>query len=307
VSGGDGRTWSLLREKLKHLVTSRWRTSLSTNSTSTYFYYCTTRRQQPQTNIMILTPLLAFQKILRTGPQRIHSLVWSRRTLLTQAVEPCPSSGIPERPCTVILAEHTDMYGGNSWHSVFQRRFPADFGVTYRHWSADPARTLTVDDALNQLMQDLSGIPDAVLVARGPWMSWLSQFFLESLPVKGLVMVDPMPLDDKRGIELFQALYREANLTESLEYRLFQDFLMHWDHWTLKLEPGSVPMIVLVSQSGTELRSFAEGTARRHSVVDCGVESTVPVVDLVTHNQVYDGRADEAVVAVSDWIEYRVL
>lgn len=170
----------------------------------------------------------------------------------------------------------------------------------------DPARTLTVDDALNQLMQDLSGNPDSVLVARGPWMSWLSQFFLESLPVKGLVMVDPMSLDDKRGIDRFQALYREAKVTESLEYRLFLDFLMHWDHWSLKLEPGSVPMLVLVSKPGPELRSLAEGTARRHSVADCDDESAVPVIDLAA-TQEQDGRAEEAVVAVSDWIEHRVL
>jgi hypothetical protein len=255
--------------------------------------------------MILASPLLAFQKVFRTGLRRIHALTWSQRTLLTQAVEPCPSSDVPERPCTVILAEHPDLYGGNSWHPVFQGRFPADFGVTYRHWSMDPSRALTVDDALNQLMNDLSTIPDAVLVARGPWMSWLSQFFLESLPVKGLVMVDPMPLDDKRGIELFQAQYREAKLTESIEYRLFQDFLMHWDHWTLKLEPGSVPMLVLVSRTGSEVRSLAEETARRHSVVDCGDDSEVPVVDLVAEE--LDGRAVEAVVAVSDWIEYRVL
>jgi hypothetical protein len=226
---------------------------------------------------------------------------------LTEAAEPplLDDASVPERPCTVILSEHPELYNGSSWHEVFQRRFPAELGMTYRRWSMDPTKTENVDDALNQLLRDLAGVPDAVLVARGPWMSWISQFFLESLPLKGLIMVDPVPLDDKQGIEHFQGVYKSRLLEESLEYKLFQDYANHWGHWTLRLEPGSVPMLVLYSLPHVHVKSFALKTAQRHVRTDDGSEGEVPAVAL--SNSDSDRQVDEAVAVVSDWILEKVL
>jgi hypothetical protein len=169
----------------------------------------------------------------------------------------------------------------------------------------DPTKTENVDDALDQLLRDFADVPDAVLVARGPWMSWLSQFFLESLPLKGLVMIDALPLDDQQGIHRFQAVYKSRLLEESLEYKLFQDYANNWGHWTLRLEPGSVPMLVLYSFAQSGFEAFAMSTAQRHTRRDDEVAGEIPVVALLKGDS--GQLVDEAVSVVSEWILERVL
>lgn len=139
-----------------------------------------------------------------------------------------------------------------------------------------------------------------VLVARGPWMSWMAQFYLESLPLSGLVMVDPLPFNDGDACLLFEHMFKRHNGhvdALSREYILYQDYLNHWDHWMLKLEPGVIPMMVLHSQADARWRRHANATAARHSS-DC---RSVPVVDIDATNH------GEYMQTICSWIEEEVL
>lgn len=246
------------------------------------------------------------------------------RFLLTDAIEPPLDSSIPERPCTVILSEHAALYGSKSWNSAFQESFPKHHGMTYRQWSLlpnpttkassspsssseeDPTTTIVVsiDGALHQMKSDLIGMSDAILIARGPWMSWMAQFFLESLPLAGLVLVDPMPLNENQGIQQFQLAYQNSspNLQQSIEYQLFQEFVNHWDHWTLKLERGSVPMMVIQTIPQPVCFEMAKQTAQRHTSEMFG---PVPVIPILEQNP--EQQVQQVIAVVAEWINERVL
>lgn len=246
------------------------------------------------------------------NPSRLQDVRRSSvRFLLTDATELPLDSSIPERPCTLILSEHAALYGSKSWNPAFQERFPKDHGMPYRQWSLphpttshsgdDPA--VSIDAALHQMKSELTGMSDAIFIARGPWISWMAQFFLESLPLAGLVMVDPMPLDESRGIQQFQLAYQNSlDLQRSTEYELFQEFVNHWDHWSLKLEPGSVPMMVIQTIQQPAVVELAEQTAKRHGSEIFGPVPVVPILEQDPEKQV-----QQAVAVVAEWINERVL
>jgi hypothetical protein len=155
----------------------------------------------------------------------------------------------------------------------------------------------------------------------------MAQFYLESLPLAGLIMIDPIPFTKERAYELYQSHYN-ANKENSNNgansmilskeyYDVIQDYNEHWDHWTLKIEAGAIPMLILstkVSESmmmddddgfvgggnddnddelpfssgNTEptdvedtfsWREFAEQTAQRHSSSGGGTGTTTTTLD----------------------------
>lgn len=265
------------------------------------------------------------------------------RSYLTQVNEvPLGSSGgVLERPCTLILAEDAGVIHGagvrassasGSWHDTYCHTVPNDYGIPYAQWSISEQNDqmlYSFDAALTEMKKDLGGsnnLQQPVLVARGPWMSWMAQFYLESLPLSGLVMVDPLLFndddDDNSACRLYERLYKrhvhsgdDRPMPEhivSREYALFQDYVNHWDHWSLKLEPGVIPMMVLVSSAtglapseGSSSSSeavlwqrHAEATAARHSSPESG---PVPVVEIDASNR------GECVRTVCSWIEEEVL
>ena len=84
----------------------------------------------------------------------------------------------------------------------------------------------------------------------------------------------------------------DNNQTHPLEYRLFQDFVQHSDHWTLRLEPAAVPTLVLSTLPSWH--SYAVDTAARHSDALTQGETMVPV------QRVND--TDDILATIGQWI-----
>jgi hypothetical protein len=225
----------------------------------------------------------------------------TRRSLLTSVLEPPLNSSVPERPCTVILAQDEYFYKSASWDGHFSQKLTQDYGLSYAQWQLSTAHT-DFDSALQEMSRDLSSIPSQVLVARGPWVSWMAQFYLESLSLAGLVLVDPLPLDNTEAVRQLEALFQNLETPPPASYALFEEFVNHWDHWSLQLEPGAVPMMVVSTKP--ELESAALRTVQRHSNEKDGGRgrrSTVPFVKL------QGGDAEKILPTIAAWIDEQVI
>lgn len=209
----------------------------------------------------------------------------------------CP---VPERPVTFILGEDAGFYP-KSWLPTFQEKVPKEHGMQFCSFTLDPQST-SFDDALNELKNDAGSFVDTVFVARGPFMSWMAQFYLEDLPFKGLIMVDPMQLDDQNGVNQFQLQYDKLGLTSSQQYQMFLDFDQHWGHWTYRLEPGVVPMMILYTADRPMYKRCAENTALRHSLDESMAD--IPILKMPSTKRKHDEESLEAIV---DWINDRAL
>ena len=244
--------------------------------------------------LLCATAQRSFLNNSRPASGRWHKLLVSnRRSLMTSVVEPPPS--VPESPTSLVLAEDAGFYP-SSWHEPFQAQLPEHHGVSYSRFSLSED-TANFDAALQEMQNDLSnGAANTVLVTRGPWMSWMASFYLESLPLAGLVLVDPMQLDDMNGINQFELQYAKLGLDDSLQYKLYQEFSEHWDHWTLKLEPGAVPMMVMYTNARPGYKRCAENTALRHG--------EVPVLKMPSTARKHTNECIEEIVA---WMENAVM
>mmetsp|Transcript_24796 Transcript_24796/g.54073 ORF Transcript_24796/g.54073 Transcript_24796/m.54073 type:complete len:277 (-) Transcript_24796:1077-1907(-) len=217
-------------------------------------------------------------------------------TIVTTSTEPpmILDNGYMERPGVLALLEST-MYR-NSWSDAFNSFYP-NKGI--HAMSIDLLSCISSTASLaesffnihNELATDLSPHAEVVLVARGPLPSLIAQYYLESLPLTGLVMVDPLLIprrDDgsghgngstlqKSAESLLQDLseancFQEAN-TNSMETQLLEN-LRHDDasfDRPLNLEPGCVPVKVMYTADATygqEFRHCALLTASRHTPED---------------------------------------
>ena len=220
-------------------------------------------------------------------PLVVDSIGNSRLFSLSGAVEPHPSNTRPELPVTLVLAEdhyrffpvRRPRHSIGQWHREFPKFFPHEYGIPFggrtrfRPLSAPADTSLAV--MLEELRTDLSRAPQVVLVARGPWYSWLAQCYLESHALAGLVLVDPIQMDDDAaGISRLLERHEEekANIERRnknpdaipYEYSYLQRYLNE-EKRTLLLEPNNVvPMLVLHSTDAT--RDNALHTAKRHNV-----------------------------------------
>jgi len=241
---------------------------------------------------------------------------------VTALTEPPLDSQIKERPYTLILAEDAAaLYNNNnsssstersnetknldaslSWNGTFQSKLPLEFGISTGRWSLSPENT-TLDLTMQEIKADLSQEPAVVFVARGPWVSWVALLYLESSPLAGLVMVDPLPLDNQDGIKQFQLHYEQhEGLINSQEYQLFQDFVQGGrPKRTLLLEPGAVPMMVLNTLQTDAFRHAADDVARRHSDKD-SPSGVVPVHCLSAQNNEYANLSLDLIV---NWMDER--
>ena len=237
---------------------------------------------------------------------RQSSVLYTTRRYLLSAVSEVPvHSRQPERPITCMLGEDRGVYE-NSWQQTFANKFPNEYGIPSCYASVDES-LVSFDGALQEMKQDASHFVDTVFVARGPWTSWLAQFYLESLPLKGLVLVDPIQLDDTSGIHQFQSFYKHLGLETSQQYQMFQEYAEHWGHWTLKLEPGSVPMMALHTTNQPELKKCVVETAQRHSVFNNDSEvdaDLIPILELPANSPSHES---DVVDTIAKWISERVL
>lgn len=241
-----------------------------------------------------------YSRIIRRGAA--PALQHHPRTLLTDAVE--PPVDVTERPCTLILAEDGN-YGvldpagkssDRSWGQVFNQQFPVQYGIPVAQWSLSTSCS-SFDDALREMKADLesSRIAQPIVVARGPWVSWLAQFYLESLPLAALILVDPLPFGEStEACQIYENLHRKNVSAQVMptKYSLFQDYAQHGNHWTLQLEPAAVPTMVLSTiPAWLEL---ASATAARHSDDSTTATTAVPV------ESVCDDQ--DAVSTIGKWI-----
>jgi len=211
---------------------------------------------------------------------------WAQsRGLLTHILEPPVTAlggqrhdemAVIERPYTVILAQDDGFYR-DDWHDLFSQSLVNEHGLSYARFSISQSSSeLSLDAILQEMGRDLAPIPAPIWISRGPVMSWMAQFYLESLPLAGLVMVDPMPLDDTAAVRRLETIFRRSeqqqqsqspSLSTSLSHCILKEYVEHWDHWTLRLEPGSVPMLVLSTlYDDADFVRGAQQTVRRHSV-----------------------------------------
>jgi hypothetical protein len=205
------------------------------------------------------------------------------RTLLSKISCPPLDSAVPERPCTMVVAESLLYPTSSSWNSAFKSRAPQDHGISTGAFSWSDSVT-NWKAALDELKSDLSAHHDVVFIARGPLQCWIAQLYLESHPLAGLILVDPLPLDDRNGINQFELYYEKHSFKQSKEYHIFRRIL---DDTTmsapiphaLQLEAGAVPMMVWHSIPRPAFKRAADSTAQRHSNSN-GPFGIVPVLQL---------------------------
>jgi hypothetical protein len=260
------------------------------------------------------------------GNRKRPSWTWTTtRFLLTEVQEPPPYA--TERPCVLILSEDDGLYPSSLDTAL--SHFPHDHGIPYArryHESLEQESTssncnndgtatdtdkysVSIDQSLQELKLDLTTslttpLAHTILVARGPWISWQAQFYLEDLPLAALVLIDPVPLDDTMHVRTLEQFYRTLPPSSTESYRPralrgFHNYCEHGAHWTLQLEAGSVPMLVVSTH--LTLRPGAHATTQRHSHPRHG---TVPVLELSLDAA---DHAEQVSQAVSKWILDSVL
>lgn len=244
-----------------------------------------------------------FSRKMPQSPRRGVLVGRARRGILTEIQEPPLHSNVPEKPCTLILAQDDGMYTNESrasWSAQLSDSLVNSHGIAFAEWTL-PVKDNSMDAALQEMRRDLAPIPSPVWIARGPLMSWMAQFYLESLALSGLVLVDPLPLDQDDGVRTLEAAFLNsfaaAREEESRSSILFQEYANHWDHWSLKLEAGAVPMMVVSTEE--EWKWAADKAVERHSTI----ESPVAVLHC------YGDIATEKILLseISAWIEEEVL
>jgi len=226
-------------------------------------------------------------------------------------------SNVMEKPYTVILMEDdvsASFFHSNepncSWSEIFRSNIPRDYGMSFASISLQlktlENTTTSISTALEALKASrLPMVADAILVARGPCSSLIAQYYLESFSLQGLVMMDPILLqqqekekDEKLLSSLVSEIYK--NDDESLE---------RFHSRRLLVEANSVPMMVVRTISETddnddhypEWKSSSVHVAQRHGDAD-GLYGEVPVLDVV------DNKDEKALVAnllqhIGDWID----
>jgi hypothetical protein len=138
------------------------------------------------------------------------------RTIVTSSIAPSLDAAM-ERPESIVFTEsslyhYSNSHHKNKWTDAFQSFYPSqglhfssiDLFRTKHISSSDEssAPILSLKSLEHTLAKDLShlastigiGAAHTVLIARGPIQSLVAQYFLESLPLAGLVLVDPLLL-----------------------------------------------------------------------------------------------------------------
>lgn len=206
---------------------------------------------------------------------------------MTESIEPPLASTIPEKPYTLVLVEDEGLYD-TSWQSSLRESLPQNYGIQYCSQSLNLS---SLDSALDEMGEDFATMPSVVLLARGPLVSWVAQYYLESLPLTGLIMVDPMMMDSSpESIEEVKGLYRTKN-----DLHLFDQIRSGAESRPLKLEAGVVPMLVWKTSTSRVLQASADLTAERHS------DETGPFGEVQVDMVAVDGHSCPELI--SNWID----
>lgn len=249
----------------------------------------------------------------------------SQRTIVTSFEEPPLDSTVPELPCTVVLLQDNDIYGESSttnWEKELRRAIPHEFGMSFGAASLhSPALNNSSEDhddeileeSLTELRNDLSQImnPQIILIARGPLVSWIAQLHLESNPLAGLVMIDPLLLDDSEADYLKPAIdYLIESLPSNLHSKssngrsihLLQSLYSNRQNMRpLLLEPGSVPMMIFYSFHNQAYLNAVHQTANRHRIapIDVTADASLTTTTTTTTTTAVEGLPEEELPVVS--------
>ena len=140
------------------------------------------------------------QRLCYNASQRLHRSssvpCTSVRGILTSSITP-PVDVTIERPEMIVLSE--SMLYNHSWKYAASNFYPSNelhFATIDIMQPSSLSRPTTLKSIEHNMVQDLSNLNSSsahvVLVARGPIQCLVAQYFLESLPLAGLVMVDPL-------------------------------------------------------------------------------------------------------------------
>ena len=248
--------------------------------------------------MVVITPRL----VGRLTSCRHRSTYLVRRSKVTFSIEPPPvlSDGYVESPGVIALLEST--FYRDSWSKSFASTFP-DRGIHFLSVDvfSGPSSSSTVSESFahmhTELAADLSPHAEVTLVARGPLPCLVAQYFLESLPLSALILVDPL-IVPRRGNECINsAVVVDHEMSLPCSARSFAETSSHAECFDfqaigeneeaillgqmqrngeydrpLKLEAGVVPVKVLytgsdISHEG-EFRRCAEQTASYHTPED---------------------------------------
>jgi len=202
-------------------------------------------------------------------PPRFHQ---KTRCVTTETIEAPLVFDNPlyfERPGTIVLAESLLQYE-SSWsrgrlgHEFANRGIP--FSSTNFFPESNEAPSLVTCD--RELARDVELIPNCILIARGALPSLVAQYYLESRALIGLVMIDPL-IDPRSPLELRSSTTRYMEMTDGIrarggdrgvimEQHILNQLLRDENHRLLKLEAGSVPMLVLYSTHWINRSTTAE-------------------------------------------------
>lgn len=216
-----------------------------------------------------------------------------KRTIVTESIEPPPGSTIPERPCEVVLIQ--DPFYQTCWQGAFSQVLPNERGLHFCNISMDDC--LSLAEGLSELQQDLSGLPNPVLIARGPLVSLVAQYYLESLPLAGLVLVDPILSSHKDALRKIEPVLDKS----SAQYKFASSFLTGAETRPLKLEPGVVPLMIFHSLDHSLFQQAAHDVAFRLGDSD-GTFGDVPVHDITPEQ---DKMVE--IDFITEWIDDSVL
>lgn len=242
--------------------------------------------------------------------------------LFSATVETPLDSLVIEKPYTFILMEdetcslsltqsnkknnnnHQENSVSKSWINVFRSKVPADYGMSFAsislNWQHDLGGNPSVFGGLQALKScRLSSISDAILVTRGPVASLCAQYYLESMALQGLVMIDPILMDDEdNGHEeissLLSRLYQQPADDEDKE---------RFRSSRLLVEPNAVPMMVVMTIPDSKAWSHSsQFVAARHGDPD-GPYGIVPIVDLTEMDETEANSATTVLDRINEWID----
>ena len=211
-----------------------------------------------------------------------------------------------------------------SWSETFRSKIPAEYGMsfasivlTFRNHNCNKhknsASPTSVSDGLQALKaSELPGIGDAIVVARGPVSSLCVQYYLESFSLQGLVMIDPVLIDDT-GVGDADGDVNQASSLVSRIYPRDDDDTERFRSSRLLVEPNAVPMMVISTVPNNESwNRSSRFVAARHGDHD-GPYGAVPVVNLSSRTEnpekidtaedIKEALALQTIDRINEWID----
>lgn len=249
---------------------------------------------QCQPRLLLSSRQLPFKSLQSPCIHEHHSL----RGLVTFSAPP-PINVAVERPETVVLVE-SSLYR-QQWKEPCASFFTSQglhFSsldiTTSLHDADDDTSLASMEQTLSADLDQLSSSAHTILIARGPIQSLVAQYYLESLPLAGLVLIDPLifPKDGRNINDLSHG--GDEKWSESVNYLLeiLDDLLMQGKttsstQQVLLLEsPLDIPKVSMDKSSLSEL-NLLQSLPRSSSRPLYLEPSSVPILIMYSGHHVY--------------------